>query len=196
MTPILVLSILVLYFAALILISVYTSKGATSDTFFTANRQSPWHLVAFGMIGSSLSGITFVSVPGSVGISGFAYFQVVLGYLLGYWVIITVLMPTYYKLNLVSIYTYLEQRFDRWSYKTGAFFFLLSHYSGDHHLLNLDLHVQRRHQNHCVDGFVSNDLPGHRGCNFCCYHLKPAGIFFLRAREHGLSQRLLESISF
>jgi len=126
MTPILVLSILVLYFAALILISVYTSKGATSDTFFTANRQSPWYLVAFGMIGSSLSGITFVSVPGSVGISGFAYFQVVLGYLLGYWVIITVLMPTYYRLNLVSIYTYLEQRFDRWSYKTGAFFFLLS----------------------------------------------------------------------
>jgi len=75
MTPILVLSILVLYFAALILISVYTSKGATSDTFFTANRQSPWYLVAFGMIGSSLSGITFVSVPGSVGISGFAYFK-------------------------------------------------------------------------------------------------------------------------
>ena len=126
MTPFLVLSILVLYFAALILISVYTSKGATSDTFFTANRQSPWYLVAFGMIGSSLSGITFVSVPGSVGISGFAYFQVVLGYLLGYWVIITVLMPTYYRLNLVSIYTYLEQRFDRWAYKTGAFFFLLS----------------------------------------------------------------------
>jgi len=126
MTPILVLSILVLYFAALILISVYTSKGATSDTFFTANRQSPWYLVAFGMIGSSLSGITFVSVPGSVGTSGFAYFQVVLGYLLGYWVIITVLMPMYYRFNLVSIYTYLEQRFDRWSYKTGAFFFLLS----------------------------------------------------------------------
>src|SRR5260221_599428 len=126
MTPILVLSILVLYFAALILISVYTSKGATSDTFFTANRQSPWYLVAFGMIGSSLSGITFVSVPGSVGTSGFAYFQVVLGYLLGYWVIITVLMPMYYRLNLVSIYTYLEHRFDRWSYKTGAFFCLLS----------------------------------------------------------------------
>ena len=126
MTPFLVLSILVVYFAALILISVYTSKGATSDTFFTANRQSPWYLVAFGMIGSSLSGITFVSVPGSVGKAGFAYFQVVLGYLLGYWVIITVLLPLYYRLNLVSIYTYLEQRFDRWSYKTGAFFFLLS----------------------------------------------------------------------
>src|SRR5258708_7698439 len=126
MTPILVLSILVLYFAALILISLYTSKGATSDTFFTANRQSPWYLVAFGMIGSSLSGITFVSVPGSVGTTGFAYFQVVLGYLLGYWVIMSLLMPMYYRLNLVSIYTYLEQRFDTWSYRTGAFFFLLS----------------------------------------------------------------------
>ncbi len=126
MTPFLVLSILIIYFAMLIVISVYTSKGATSDTFFTANRQSPWYLVAFGMIGSSLSGITFVSVPGSVGKVGFAYFQVVLGYLVGYWVIITVLLPLYYRLNLVSIYTYLEQRFDRWSYKTGAFFFLLS----------------------------------------------------------------------
>lgn len=126
MTPYLVLAILVIYFAALIVISIFTSKGATSDTFFTANRQSPWYLVAFGMIGSSLSGITFVSVPGSVGSSGFAYFQVVLGYLLGYWVIMSVLMPLYYKRNLVSIYTYLEQRFDTWSYRTGAFFFLLS----------------------------------------------------------------------
>src|SRR3977135_447598 len=106
MTPILVLSILVIYFTALIIISVYTSKGATSDTFFTANRQSPWYVVAFGMIGSSLSGITFISVPGSVGVTGFAYFQVVLGYIIGYGVIITVLMPLYYRLNLVSIYTY------------------------------------------------------------------------------------------
>jgi SSS family transporter len=126
MTPFLVLFILIIYFAALIIISFYTSKGATSDTFFTANRQSPWYLVAFGMIGSSLSGITFVSVPGSVGKVGFAYFQVVLGYVVGYAVIMTVLMPLYYRLNLVSIYTYLEQRFDQWSYKTGAFFFLLS----------------------------------------------------------------------
>jgi len=126
MTPFLVLSILIIYFAALIVISAYTSKGATSDTFFTANRQSPWYLVAFGMIGSSLSGITFVSVPGSVGATHFSYFQVVLGYMVGYGVIITLLMPLYYRLNLVSIYTYLEQRFDAWSYKTGAFFFLLS----------------------------------------------------------------------
>ena len=126
MSPLLVLSILILYFAALITISYFTSKGADTNTFFTANRQSPWFLVAFGMIGASLSGVTFVSVPGNVGKIGFGYFQVVLGYLVGYWVIIVVLMPIYYKLNLISIYSYLEQRFDKWSYKTGAFFFLVS----------------------------------------------------------------------
>ena len=126
MSPLLVLSIIIIYFGALIIISWFTSRGATTDTFFTANRQSPWYLVAFGMIGSSLSGVTFVSVPGNVGKSGFAYFQVVLGYILGYWVIIGILMPLYYRLNLISIYTYLEQRFDRWAYRTGAFFFMLS----------------------------------------------------------------------
>lgn len=126
MTPILVITILTLYFGMLILISVWTSKGADTTTFFTGNRQSPWFLVAFGMIGSSLSGLTFISVPGNVGKIGFGYFQVVLGYLIGYWVIIGVLMPLYYRLNLVSIYTYLEQRFSFWSYKTGAFFFLIS----------------------------------------------------------------------
>ncbi len=133
MSPLLITSILASYFLALIIISYFTSKGADTNTFFIANRSSPWYLVAFGMIGASLSGITFISVPGNVGkptsegwIQGFAYFQVVLGYLLGYWVIITVLMPLYYKLNLISIYTYLEKRFDKWSYKTGAAFFLVS----------------------------------------------------------------------
>ena len=126
MTPLLVGSILVVYFLALITISYFTSKGADTNTFFTANRQSPWYLVAFGMIGSSLSGVTFISVPGNVGKIGFGYFQVVLGYLVGYWIIIGVLLPLYYRLNLVSIYTYLEQRFDKYSYKTGAFFFLMS----------------------------------------------------------------------
>ena len=126
MTPTLVLIIIIIYFATLILISYFTSKGADTNTFFTANRQSPWYLVAFGMIGSSLSGLTFISVPGNVGKTGFGYFQVVLGYLVGYWVIIGVLMPLYYRLNLISIYTYLEKRFDTWSYKTGAFFFLVS----------------------------------------------------------------------
>src|SRR5690349_5525897 len=126
MTPALVVTIMIIYFGMLILISYYTSRGADTNTFFTANRQSPWYLVAFGMIGSSLSGVTFISVPGNVGKIGFGYFQVVLGYLVGYWVIIGVLMPLYYRLNLISIYTYLEQRFSFWSYKTGAFFFLIS----------------------------------------------------------------------
>lgn len=126
MSPQLVLLILLAYFTVLIVISIITSKGATSDTFFTANRQSPWYLVAYGMIGASLSGITFISVPGSVGKTDFAYFQVVLGYVLGYWVIIKILMPLYYRLNLISIYSYFEDRFDTISYKTGSFFFLLS----------------------------------------------------------------------
>lgn len=126
MTPFLVLSIIIVYFLALISISYFTSRGATTDTFFTANRQSPWYLVAFGMIGSSLSGVTFISVPGNVGKIGFGYFQVVLGYLLGYWVIIGILLPLYYRLGVVSIYSYLEQRFDKWAYRTGAFFFLVS----------------------------------------------------------------------
>ena len=126
MNPILVITILAGYFGVLILISVLTSRGADTNTFFTGNRQSPWYLVAFGMIGASLSGVTFISVPGNVGKVGFGYFQVVLGYLLGYWVIIGVLMPLYYRLNLISIYTYLEHRFSFWAYKTGAFFFLIS----------------------------------------------------------------------
>jgi Na+/proline symporter len=130
MTPGLVATILTLYFGVLVLISFLTSRGADTTTFFTANRQSPWYLVAFGMIGSSLSGVTFISVPGNVGAIGFGYFQVVLGYLLGYWVIIGVLMPLYYRLNLISIYAYFEQRFDFWSYKTGTFFFMISRTMG------------------------------------------------------------------
>ncbi len=126
MSPLLVSTILIVYFGMLIGISIWTSKGADTNTFFTGNRQSPWYLVAFGMIGASLSGLTFISVPGNVGKIGFGYFQVVLGYLVGYWVIIGVLMPLYYRLNLVSIYTYLEHRFSFWSYKTGALFFLIS----------------------------------------------------------------------
>ncbi len=126
MTSTLALSILVVYFLILIAISFYTARGADTNTFFTANRQSPWYLVAFGMIGTSISGVTFVSVPGAVGKIQFSYFQVVLGYAVGYWVIATILMPMYYRLNLISIYGYLEKRFGFWSYKTGSAFFLLS----------------------------------------------------------------------
>lgn len=122
----LIIGVVLIYFLVVFIISYLTSRGATSATFFNANRQSPWYLVAFGMIGASLSGITFISVPGWVKDTGFSYLQMVFGYLVGYAVIATVLLPLYYKLNLTSIYSYLEQRFGFWSYKTGAFFFLLS----------------------------------------------------------------------
>ncbi len=130
MSPYLVFTVITAYFSLLILISYLTSRKSNTATFFTANRQSPWYLVAFGMIGASLSGVTFISVPGEVGNSYFYYFQMVIGYLLGYFVIATVLIPIYYKLNLVSIYTYLEKRFGLASYKTGAAFFLLSRVIG------------------------------------------------------------------
>ena len=121
-----ILLIFIIYFLVLLFISNLTSKKSTFTDFFNANRSSPWYLVAFGMIGTSLSGVTFISVPGEVGSSNFSYFQVVLGYLVGYYVIAKVLLPLYYKHNLISIYTYLENRFGFYSYKAGAFFFLLS----------------------------------------------------------------------
>ncbi len=126
MSPNLILVIVLGYFALLIGISFLTSGKGSNDTFFLGNRQSPWYIVAFGMIGASLSGVTFISVPGWVGSSQFSYMQMVLGYLLGYLFIANVLLPLYYRLNLTSIYTYLEQRFGFWSYKVGAFYFLLS----------------------------------------------------------------------
>jgi SSS family transporter len=126
MSTTLILLVLATYFGALILISYFTSKNANSETFFTGNKQSPWYLVAFGMIGASLSGVTFISVPGKVQVEGMAYFQIVLGYILGYIVIAQLLMPLYYKLNVTSIYEYLNKRFGIVSYKTGAGFFILS----------------------------------------------------------------------
>jgi SSS family transporter len=104
----------------------FTSKGADNESFFVGNRSSKWYLVAYGMIGASLSGVTFISVPGAVGLTQFSYLQVILGYLLGYMVIAFILLPVYYRLNLTSIYSYLQQRFGNSSYKTGAFFFILS----------------------------------------------------------------------
>lgn len=129
-SPALILSILGAYFLLLIGISLLTGRRATNSDFFLAGKKSPWPLVAFGMIGASLSGVTFISVPGAVGGDGvnmgFAYMQMVLGYMVGYFFIGAVLMPLYYRLNLTSIYGYLEQRFGLYAYKTGAAFFLLS----------------------------------------------------------------------
>lgn len=130
MQPIHILFIIACYFGLLILISFLTGKEDSNETFFKAKRQSPWYIVAFGMIGASLSGVTFISVPGWVEASQFSYMQVVLGYIIGYGIIGLVLLPLYYRLNLTSIYTYLDQRFGNYSYKTGASFFLLSRIVG------------------------------------------------------------------
>ncbi|RKS53832.1 Na+/proline symporter [Gillisia mitskevichiae] len=130
MQPAYILLLIASYFGALLIISYFTGKNSNNDAFFKANRQSPWYVVAFGMIGASLSGVTFISVPGWVEASQFSYMQVVLGYIVGYAVIGLVLLPLYYKMNLTSIYTYLESRFGRYSYKTGASFFLLSRIVG------------------------------------------------------------------
>lgn len=126
MNPILVLGIIIGYFLLLIAISWFTSRKADTETFFTGNRKSPWYLVAFGMVGATLSGVTFISVPGEVGNSAFSYLQFVFGNIVGYWIVAAVLLPLYYRLNLVSIYTFLQQRFGESAYKTGSFFFLVS----------------------------------------------------------------------
>ncbi len=112
------------------MITYFTSRKADNFTFFSGNRASPWYVVAYGMIGASLSGVTFMSIPGWVKDTQFSYMVVVFGYLVGYFIIATVLLPLYYKLNVTSIYTYLEKRFGFWTYKTGAAFFILSRITG------------------------------------------------------------------
>lgn len=134
MSPYTLLAFVIGYFILLLVVAWYTSRNANNDSFFNGNKNSNWKLVAFGMIGTSLSGVTFVSVPGSVGNmgklggvpNGLGYFQVVIGYLIGYIVVAYVLLPLYYKMNLSSIYGYLKERFGSWAYKTGASFFILS----------------------------------------------------------------------
>src|ERR1044072_2913724 len=116
MSATLLFSFVIGYFALLLIGAWITSRNSNNDSFFIGNKKSNWMLVAFGMIGTSLSGVTFVSVPGTVGISGFGYFQVILGYVVGYAIIVFVLLPMYYKLNLTSIYNYLQHRFGMVSY--------------------------------------------------------------------------------
>ena len=125
-----IILVIILYFFGLFIVSSLTTGNNDNSTFFSANKESPWYLVAFGMVGASLSGITFISVPGDVGTSQFTYFQVVLGYLFGYFVVALLLLPIYYKLNLTSIYEYLKIRFGKVSHKTGAFFFFISRITG------------------------------------------------------------------
>jgi Na+/proline symporter len=129
-TPEIILSLILGYFLILIIISKYTSRKASNSTFFNANKNAKWYLVAYGMVGASLSGVTFISVPGWVEESQLTYFQVVIGYLLGYFVVAFILLPIYYKNNVTSIYEYLKFRFGPNTQKTGAFFFFISRVLG------------------------------------------------------------------
>jgi len=130
MSPVLIATVIISYFGLLILVSRLTAGKEDNEEFFTGGRNTHWMVVAFGMIGASLSGVTFISVPGWVEGSQFSYMQMVLGYIVGYVLIATVLLPLYYRLQLTSIYTYLKSRFGNYSYKTGASFFLISRVIG------------------------------------------------------------------
>src|ERR1043165_7190470 len=130
MSASLLFSFVIGYFVLLLVVAYFTSRNSNNDSFFIGNRNSNWMLVAFGMIGTSLSGVTFVSVPGGVGTGNFFYYQIVMGYLIGYMVIAFVLIPLYYRMNLTSIYTYLEKRFGISAHKARAFFFILSRVVG------------------------------------------------------------------
>jgi solute:Na+ symporter, SSS family len=130
MNPQLILYIFLAYTAMLFLVSFITARKSDNESFFLGNRQSPWFVVAYGMIGASLSGVTFISIPGWVSDTQFSYMMLVIGYLLGYFTIAKILLPLYYRLQLTSIYSYLDERFGFWSYKTGAFYFLLSRIIG------------------------------------------------------------------
>ncbi|MEE9374389.1 MAG: sodium:solute symporter [Saprospiraceae bacterium] len=129
-----ILLVISAYFIVLIVISYFTGKDSSNDTFFRANRESPWFLVAYGMIGATLSGVTLISIPGAVGAEGlnmdFSYMQMVFGYMVGYAFIALVLMPLYYKMNLTTIYEYLNERYGITAYKTGSFYFLVSRIIG------------------------------------------------------------------
>src|ERR1700744_1334934 len=150
MSPAILLFIILVYFSVLLGIAFYTSRHSNNESFFIGNRNSKWWLVAFGMVGTSLSGMTFISVPGTVGKLGFDYFQVVIGYWLGFFVIAFILLPLYYRLKLTSIYTYLEGRLGMTCYKTGALFFILSRTLGATLRLYLVIKV--------LEKFVLNDM--------------------------------------
>ena len=156
----LILVAVAVYFLALLVIAFYTSRGAGNDSFFIGRKNSNWLLVAYGMIGTSLSGITFMSVPGKVMTNHFFYLQIVIGYLIGYIVVAMVLMPLYYKMNVTSIYTYLQNRFGKTAYKTGASFFILSRTFGAALRIYLVLYVLHKfllddmHINFFVTSFI------------------------------------------
>src|SRR5689334_10197493 len=126
MSPVSLFFVVLAYFGLLLGVAWWTSRNANNDSFFIGNKSSNWMLVAFGMVGTTLSGVTFISVPGAVGKDGFGYLQITLGYALGYFTVAFVLLPLYYRLKLTSIYHYLDVRLGRRSYQSGAAFFILS----------------------------------------------------------------------
>ncbi len=150
MSSVLLFSIVIAYFLLLLAVAWYTSRNSNNDSFFIGNRNSNWMLVSFGMIGTSLSGVTFVSVPGTVGTNNFGYFQVVIGYFIGYFAVAFVLLPMYYRLQLTSIYNYLQTRFGTRAYKTGAAFFIISRVLGATARLYLVINV--------IQLFILNEL--------------------------------------
>ncbi len=124
--PVIVILTIIGYFLLLMIVSYFASRGSDNSTFFTGNRQAPWPVVAFAMIGAAISGVTFISVPGMVAAKGYSYLQMALGFVVGYFIIAFVLVPLFYKRNLISIYGYLEERFGLGAYRTGAWFFFVS----------------------------------------------------------------------
>ncbi len=126
MNPLIVFALIGGYFILLLMVAWFTSRRANTETFFIANRKSPWYLVAFAMIGTTISGVTFISVPGEVGNSAFSYLQFIMGNLVGYWMVAGFLLPVYYRMKLISIYSFLGERFGKYSHKTGSFFFIVS----------------------------------------------------------------------
>ena len=124
--PVIVILTIAGYFVLLMIVSWFASRGSDNNTFFTGNRQAPWPVVAFAMIGAAISGVTFISVPGMVAAKGYAYLQMVLGFIVGYFVIAFLLVPLFYKRNLISIYGYLEERFGAHTYRSGAWLFFIS----------------------------------------------------------------------
>jgi len=185
MSPITILSIMVVYFGILILIANVVGKDASNNAFFLANRKSKWYMVAFGMIGVALSGVTFISVPGEVGsVSGeqFKYFQFVLGNAIGFMIIAKVLLPLYYRLKLVSIYQYIEQRMGVYSYKTAAFIFLISRTIGSAFRLYLVVIVLQR--------FVFD----HYGVSFWMTVLISLGLIFAYTYKGGLKTIIITDL--
>jgi len=174
MNPWILVGIVTVYFSLLIFISIITSRGADNASFFVGNRKSPWFLVAFGMIGASISGVTFISVPGEVGASAFSYLQLVFGYFAGYIVIANILLPLYYRMNLSSIYVYLNHRLGVFSYKTGAFYFLLSRVIGSSFRLYLVALV--------IDGFILSKL----GVPFWLTVLITIGLIYVYSFKGGI----------